>query len=38
MLKNIKSSYYIKILFIYIEEKIKLKIVKYNKSLQKIKI
>ena len=35
MLKNIKSSYFIKILFLYLGEKTKLKIVKYNKSLQK---
>ena len=35
MLKNIKSYYFIKILFNYIDEKQKLKIVKKNKSLQK---
>ena len=36
MLKNIKSSYFVKILFSYIDEKRKLKLVKYRKSLQKI--
>ena len=35
MLKNIKSSYFIKIIFSCLFEKQKLKIVKYNKSLQK---
>ena len=35
MLKNIKSYYFIKILFNYTDEKQKLKIVKKNKSLQK---
>ena len=34
MLKSIKSIYIIKILFIYVNEKLKLKIVKYNKILQ----
>ena len=34
MLKNI-SSYFIKLIFIYIDEKQKLKIVKCNKNLQK---
>ena len=35
MIKRIKSSYFIKILFLYIDKKHKLEIVKYNKSLQK---
>ena len=35
MLENIKSSYFIKTLFLYLDEAQKLKIVKYNKSLQK---
>ena len=35
MLRNIKSSYFIKIIFIYVDEKQKLKIVKCNKCLQK---
>ena len=35
MLKNIKSYYIVKIVFLYVYEKQKLKIVKYNKSLQK---
>ena len=35
MLKNIKSVYFIKLLFSFVQEKNKLKIVKYNKSLQK---
>jgi len=35
MLKNIKSSYFIKFIFVYVYEKQKLKIVKCNKSLQK---
>ena len=35
MLKNIKSAYFIKRLFLFVDEKQKLKIVKYNKSLQK---
>ena len=36
MMKNIKSSYFIKIIFDYLNEKIKLKIVKYNKALKDI--
>ena len=36
MLKNIKSYYIVKIVFLYVYERQKLKIVKYNKSLQKI--
>ena len=35
MLKNIKSHYIIKIFFLYVDEKHKLKLVKYNKNLQK---
>ena len=35
MLKNIKSKYITKILFLYLDEERKLKLVKYNKSLQK---
>ena len=34
-MENIKSSYFIKIVFGYIDEKKKLKFVKYNKNLQK---
>ena len=36
MLKIIKSSYFESMLFSYINERQKLKIIKYNKSLQKI--
>ena len=35
MLENIKSVYFIKLIFIYVDEKDKLKIAKYNKKLQK---
>ena len=35
MLENIKSYYIVKIVFKYIDENQKLKLVKYNKSLQK---
>ena len=35
MLENVKSSYFSKIVFSYIDDKQKLKLVKYNKSLQK---
>ena len=35
MLKNIKSSYFIKIIFSYLFEKQKLKIVKYSKTWQR---
>ena len=35
MLKNIKSSYFIEIIFSFIEEGAKLKLIKYNKSFQK---
>ena len=34
MLGNIKSTYFTKIIFSYTEERIKLEIIKYNKSLQ----
>ena len=34
MYENIKSQYFIKFLFDYLEERIKLKLIKYNKSLQ----
>ena len=34
MLENVKSSYFAKVIFLFIEEKKKLKLVKYNKSLQ----
>ena len=34
MLKNIKSSYFVKLLFSHINEEIKLKVIRYNKSLQ----
>ena len=33
-MENIKSFYIVRIIFSYIEEKQKLKIIKYNKSLQ----
>ena len=36
MLNNIKSTYFIQILLSYINERNKLKLIKYNKSLQKI--
>ena len=36
MLKDIKSSYFIKIIFSYIDECRKLKLIKYNKIMQKI--
>ena len=35
MFRNIKSLYFIKLLFVYLDERQKLKIVKYNKSLKK---
>ena len=35
MLKDIKSTYFISKTFSYVDEKQKLKIVKYNKNLQK---
>ena len=36
MLKDIKSTYFIKLIFSYVDEEQKLKIIKYNKNLQKI--
>ena len=36
MLENIKATYFIKLLFKYIDERHKLKVVKFNKSLQNI--
>ena len=36
MLKKIKATYFIQLLFSYVDEKQKLKIIKYNKYLQKI--
>ncbi len=35
-MENIKSSYFMKFLFSFIVDETKLKIIKYNKSLQKI--
>ena len=35
MLKNIKSLYFIKLIFLYLDEPQKLKLIKYNKNLQK---
>ena len=35
MLKNIKSSYFTKIIFSFVKEKQKLQLIKYNKKLQK---
>ena len=35
MSKNIKSSYFIKLLFSFLDEKEKLDLIKYNKCLQK---
>ena len=35
MLKNIKSSYFIKLIYTFVEEAQKLKLIKYNKSMQK---
>ena len=34
MLENIKSSFFIKIIFSFLDNKTKLKLMKYNKSLQ----
>ena len=34
MLKNVKSSYFIKIIFSFMDEKQKLKLIKYNKRFQ----
>ena len=36
MLKNIESNFFIRLIFFHIKEELKLKIVKYNKSLQDI--
>ena len=36
MLKNIKASYFLRILFSCLDEKQKLELIKYNKSLQEI--
>ena len=33
-MENIKSTFFIRLLFSYVEEKIKMKIAKYNKNLQ----
>ena len=35
MLQNIKSSYFIKLIFTFVEEAQKLKLIRYNKSIQK---
>ena len=35
MLENMKSTFFIRIIFSFLDEKVKLKIVKYNKNLQK---
>ena len=37
MLQNIKPSFFVKIIFSFLDEKTKLKLIKYNKSLQNIK-
>ena len=34
MLKNVKTSFFLRVLFSYLDEKQKLEIIKYNKSLQ----
>ena len=36
MLKNVKSFYFLKIIFSFADEKQKLELIKYNKSLQEI--
>ena len=36
MLENIKSSFFMKIIFFHIEERRKLNLVRHNKSIQKI--
>ena len=36
MLKNVKSSYFLRIIFSFVDEKQKLELIKYNKSLQEI--
>ena len=35
MLQNIKSSYFIKLIYTFLDEGQKLKLVRYNKSMQK---
>ena len=35
MIKNVKTSYFLRIIFSFIDEKQKLELIKYNKSLQK---
>jgi len=35
MLQNIKSSYFIKLIYTFVEEAQKLKLIRYNKSIQK---
>ena len=35
MFQNIKSSYFIKLIFTFVEEVQKLKLVRYNKSIQR---
>ena len=35
MLQNIKSSYFIKLIYTFVEESQKLKLVRYNKNIQK---
>jgi len=35
MLKNIKSSYFIKLIYTFVDEEQKLKLIRYNKSIQK---
>ena len=35
MLKNVKSSYFIELIFTYVDESQKLKLIKFSKSLQK---
>ena len=34
MLKNVKASYFLRVLFSYMDEKQKLELIRYNKSLQ----
>ena len=36
MLKNVKTSFFLRVLFSFVDEKQKLKLIKYNKSLQEI--
>ncbi len=36
MLKKVKSFYFLRIVFSFIDEKQKLELIKYNKSLQEI--